>query len=157
MISRNTHGQHNQHHGYSCAAQASLPVRVGQFFERPSPSRHQCQLHSGRDPMTPRPHGRATWRGPHGPGQLRPNFRCLFIRKERCGWLMLSFIPTRRLLYVSRINYKSHIPVWTSRQDIILFFILTLRALYVTPLPLDRYTIVRICLDAQSQMIAQKM
>ena len=109
MISRNTHGQHNQHHGYSCAAQASLPVRVGQFFERPSPSRHQCLLHSGRDPMTPRPHGRATWRGPHGPGQLRPNFRCLFIRKERCGRHMPSFIPTRRLLYVSRINYTSYI------------------------------------------------
>ena len=90
------------------------------------------------------PHGR----GPHGPGQLRPNFRCLFIRKERCGWHMPSFIPTRRLLYVSRINYKSHIPVWTSRQDIILFFILTLRALYVTPLPLDRYSIFQFCLVA---------
>ena len=109
-ISRNTHGQHRQHHGCSCAAQASVPVRVGQSFERPSPSWHQCQLHSGRDPMTPRPHGRATWRGPHGPGQLRPNFRCLFIRKERCGRHMPSFIPTRRLLYVSRINYTSHIP-----------------------------------------------
>ena len=50
------------------------------------------------------PHGR----GPHGPGQLRPNFRCLFIRKERCGRHMPSFIPTRRLLYVSRINYTSY-------------------------------------------------
>ena len=72
-ISRNAHGQHRQHHGCSCAAQASVPVRVGQSFERPSPSRHQCQLHSRRDPMTPL----APWPGlmagdPMAPGSIAP-------------------------------------------------------------------------------------